>query len=122
MPPKPKIPANPPIVVHSPIQREKPTPAELLAHIAERKVEIESLQALLEYSFPDYKIETRTFRDWLSYFGYDLVLESLEEGAHAANRWADKNMPHSDEELKNYLSGIMWNKHAELTGVPRKTK
>jgi hypothetical protein len=121
MPSKPK-PAEPPIVAYPPIQRKKPTPAELLAHIAERKIQLESLQSLMEYSFPDFKIELRTLRDWLSYFDYDLVVESLEQGAHAACRWADKNAVHNDAELKSYLSGIMWNKHGDLTGVPRNKK
>ena len=107
---------------HKTVAQQKVTPAELLARIAEKKVEIKALMAFWEYSFPEYGVEERTIRGWLNYFGYDIIVEAFEENSKIVNVWADKDIEKSYAELVAYLSGTMHNKLAEVTGVPRKVK
>ena len=100
----------------------RPSPAELLARIAERRTQIEALFAFYEYSFPEFNIAERTLRGWLDLFDYDLIVEAFEDGTNKVVMWADKREVRSDEDLVKYLSGILHNKLAEQTGIPRKKK
>jgi hypothetical protein len=100
----------------------RPSPAELLARIAERRTQIEALFAFYEYSFPEFNIAERTLRGWLDLFDYDLIVETFEDNTNTVIMWADKGIEKSDEELVSYLSGTMHNKLAEQTGIPRKKK
>ena len=113
----------PPKISPAPTQKEKVTPAQLIARIEERKVQIEALRSLYEYAFPpECTVDDRQFRTWLGLFDFDTIVEAFELGEKTMNRWLDKNIEKDRDSLASYLSGTMWNLHEKLTGVPRRKK
>jgi len=106
-----------------PITKQKVTPAELIARIAEKKEQVEALRELYEYSFPpEFMVDGRQFRTWLNVFDFDLIVQAFEAGENKLNQWLDKAVDKDKYELASYLSGIMYGLKADLEGKPRKGK